>query len=71
MKPLSLKEYGDLVGFPKNRNPRTLQEIQDYCEEMQETTLWDYPLEELRYCIEEDRKVVIVETDFGLRLCET
>ena len=32
--------------------------------------LWDYPLEEADYCKEEDRKVVLVNTDFGLRLCE-
>lgn len=69
-KAISLKEYADLVGFDKEVEPKTLQEIQDYVEEVHDVTLWDYPLEEENYCKEEDRNVVLVETDFGLRLCE-
>jgi len=68
--PITLKEYADLVEFDKNIEPKTLQEIQDYVEEHHEVTLWDYPLDELDYCKEEDRNVILVETDFGLRFCE-
>ena len=68
--PITLKEYADLVGVDKNIEPKTLQEIQDYVEEHHEVTLWDYPLDELDYCKEEDMNVILVETDFGLRFCE-
>ena len=69
MKAIKLQDYAHIVGY-KGYFPTTLQQIQDYVEEYQEVTLWDYPLEELDYCKEQDRKVVLVETDFGLRLCE-
>lgn len=68
--PISLKEYADLVGFDKEIEPKTLQEIQDYVEENHDVCLWDYPLGERIYCQEEDKRVVLVETDFGLRYCE-
>ena len=66
MKVYSLKKYAQKVGYPHYKKETTLQEMQDYFE----GDLWDYPLEELEYCIEECKKVVIVKTDFGLRLCE-
>lgn len=65
---ISLEQYSEMVGCKENF--KTLQEIQDYVEEVHDVTLWDYPLEEENYCKEEDRNVVLVETDFGLRLCE-
>ena len=68
--PISLKEYADLVGFDKDIEPTTLEQIQEYVEEVHDVSLWDYPLDELEYCQEEERNVVLVETDFGLRLCE-
>jgi len=68
MKPLTLKQYSKRVGCKKDF--KTLQEIQEYVEEYHDCTLWDYPIEEADYCKEEDRNVVLVETDFGLRLCE-
>jgi hypothetical protein len=64
---LTLAEYAKLVGY--NGVPTTLEQIQDYLEEI-ECDLWDYPLAELEYCIREDRSVVLVNTEFGLRLCE-
>jgi hypothetical protein len=67
---VTLKQYADMVGFDKNIEPKTLQEIQNYVEDVHEVTLWDYSLEEADYCIEEDRNVILVQTDFGLRLCE-
>lgn len=69
MEAISLKEYARVVGY-QGETPTTLEQIQDYAEEYLDCTLWDYPLEELQYCQEEDREVVLVETDFGLRLCE-
>lgn len=68
MEITSLQEYGKIVGCKEDF--KTLQEIQDYVEENHEVTLWDYPLEEEQYCKEEDRNVVLVNTDFGLRFCE-
>ena len=69
MKTISLQDYAKIVGY-KGSYPTTLEQIQDYVEEHHDCTLWDYPLEEADYCKEEDRKVVLVNTDFGLRLCE-
>ena len=69
MKPISLQDYAKKVGY-KGKYPTTLQKIQDYVEDYHDCTLWDYPLEELEYCQEEDKNVILVETDFGLRLCE-
>jgi hypothetical protein len=68
MEAISLKEYGKKVGCKEDFE--TLLEIQDYVEEHHDCTLWDYPLEEYQYCKEETRNVILVETDFGLRLCE-
>lgn len=73
METISLQEYGrrvECVGTTSKEDFKTLQQIQDYVQEHQDCTLWDYPLEEEDYCREEDRNVVLVETDFGLRLCE-
>jgi hypothetical protein len=69
MKPISLQDYAKKLGFNENQY-FTLQEIQEHCEEHLDWTIWDYPLEELEYCQEEDKNVILVETDFGLRLCE-
>lgn len=67
METITLEQYAKVVGSPPFK---TLQEVQDFVEENHECTLWDYPLEEKEYCEEENRNVVLVETDFGLRLCE-
>ena len=69
MKTISLQDYAKIVGY-KGSYPTTLEQIQDFVENELDCTLWDYPLEEVDYCKEEDRKVVLVNTDFGLRLCE-
>jgi hypothetical protein len=44
-------------------------------EEHLDWTLWDYPIEEYEYALNEvhngDKdELVLVETDFGLRICE-
>ncbi len=69
MKPISLQDYAKKVGY-KGKYPTTLEQVQEYAEDFLDCTLWDYPLEELEYCKEEDKNVILVETDFGLRLCE-
>jgi hypothetical protein len=66
---ITLEEYANIVGY-KGDIPKTLEQIQEYAEDNLYWTIWDYPLDELEYCIEEDRSVVLVKTDFGLRLCE-
>lgn len=65
-KILTLKEYSDLIGY--DMEAKTLEEIQDFAEVQLDVTLWDYPLEEKE---DINSKVVLVQTDFGLRLCET
>ena len=69
MKTISLQDYAKIVGY-KGSYPTTLEQIQDFVENELDCMLWDYPLEEADYCKEEDRKVVLVNTDFGLRFCE-
>jgi hypothetical protein len=66
---ITLEEYANIVGY-KGDIPKTLEKIQEYAEDALDLTIWDYPLDELEYCIEEERSVVLVKTDFGLRLCE-
>jgi hypothetical protein len=66
---ITLEEYANIVGY-KGDIPKTLEQIQEYAEDALDLTIWDYPLDELEYCIEEDRSVVIVKTDLGMRLCE-
>ena len=68
MKTISIQDYANLIGY-KGQNP-TLEKIQEFAEDDLDWTIWDYPLEEADYCKEEDIKVVLVNTDFGLRLCE-
>ena len=68
MKTIPIQDYANLIGY-KGQN-LTLEKIQEFAEDELDWTIWDYPLEEADYCKEEDRKVVLVNTDFGLRLCE-
>ena len=68
MKVYSLKKYASKVGYPHFNKETTLKEIQDYFEEFD--SLWDYPLIELDYILENSINVIIVNTDIGLRLCE-
>lgn len=66
MKTISIQDYANLIGY-KGENP-TLEKIQEFAEDCLEWTIWDYPLEEKE---DINSKVVLVQTDFGLRLCET
>ena len=68
MRVYTLKKYAKKVGYPHYTKSTTLKEIQDYFEEFD--SLWDYPLVELEYTINNRINCVIVRTDFGLRLCE-
>jgi hypothetical protein len=69
MESISLKEYAEKVGY-KGNEPTTLEEIQNYVDTELDLSIWDYPLEELNYCAEQNIDVVLVNTEFGLRLCE-
>lgn len=64
----TLKEYAQLVGCEGEF--KTLQEIQDHAENELDLCLWDYPLEEYDHAKSACNKLVLVNTDFGLRLCE-
>jgi hypothetical protein len=69
MKAITLKDYAKIIGF--EGEVKSLQEIQDYCENEYDLTLWDYSTDELTYCIEEDRNVILVEVlEDEYRLCE-
>lgn len=74
MKTISLQDYAKIVGY-KGSYPTTLEQIQDFVENELDCMLWDYPLEEYEYALNEvhegkAEELVIVETDFGIRVCE-
>ena len=74
MKTISLQDYAKIVGY-KGSYPTTLEQIQDFVENELDCMLWDYPLEEYKYALNEvhegkAEELVIVETDFGIRVCE-
>lgn len=65
---ITLKQYAKLIGCDFN----TLEEIQEFAENELDITLWDYPLDELEHAKEMcDNNIAIVQTDFGIRICET
>ena len=75
LETISLKEYAKRVGFEGFNKETTLEDIQEFAEEILEVTLWDYPTEELDYVINDVKggsieELVYVETKFGLRICE-
>lgn len=69
MKTISIQQYADLIGY-KEENP-TLEKIQEYFE----GDLTDYPIEELDYLLNDreltENDFVYVNTEFGVRICET
>ena len=74
LKTISLQEYAKRIGYIETKN-LTLEDIQEFAEEVLDWTIWDYPIEELDYVVNEVHKgntdeLVYVETDFGLRICE-
>ena len=74
MKKISLQDYAKIVGY-KGSYPTTLEQIQEFAEDELDWTIWDYPLEEYKYVLNEvhegkAEELVIVETDFGIRVCE-
>ena len=73
LKTISLQEYAKRIGY--NTENITLKNIQEFAQEDLDWTIWDYPIEELDYVINEvhdgnTNELVYVETDFGLRICE-
>ena len=73
MKIISIQQYANLVGYKKD-NP-TLKNIQDFAENELDRTLWDYPIEEYDYALNEVHdgekdELVLVSTEFGVRVCE-
>jgi hypothetical protein len=68
MKTLSLKQYGELIGC--TFEPNTLEQIQEFAQDELDITLWDYPLAEIDHAKDVCGNVVLVDTDFGLRVCE-
>ena len=73
MKTISIKEYAKIIGF-EGDNP-TIETIQDYAQEYLDFTIWDYPFEEYDYVLNEvhegnKEELVLVATEFGIRVCE-
>jgi hypothetical protein len=49
----------------------TVVEVQNYASEHFGVTLFDYPVEELEYVITEvNESLCLVQTEYGLRICE-
>ena len=67
-KILTLEEYAKKVGVVGN----TIEEIQENAQEHLDVTLWDYPLEEYAYVLEEvNESIEIVEVSPNeFRVCE-
>jgi hypothetical protein len=70
---LTIQEYADKIGY-LGLNP-TLEAIQRYAENELDFTIWDYPLSEYSYVMEEVKdferdEVEIVEFGGHFRVCE-
>lgn len=70
MKLITVKKYGDLIGYTDKEF--SLEKIQNYAENNLDITLWDYPLNELDYVLNEHtlEKIAFVNTKIGIRICE-
>ena len=73
MKTISIQDYANLIGY-KGQNP-TLEKIQEFAQEYLDFTIWDYPLEEYDYVLNEvhegnKEELVLVDTNFSIRVCE-
>lgn len=69
MEKITLQQYANLIGY-KGNSP-TLEEIQEYAENEQDWTIWDYPLSELDYVKNEVQSdFVFVQVGDEVRICE-
>lgn len=73
MKTISIQDYANLIGY-KGKKP-TLEKIQEFAEDELDWTIWDYPLEEYEYALNEVHEgkieeLVMVDTEIGIRVCE-
>jgi hypothetical protein len=69
MEIITLNEYASKVNC--NLVDATLQDIQQYVEDNFDLTLWDYPIEELDYVINEvNESVCLVKVGDEVRVCE-
>lgn len=69
----TLTEYVALLGIKEKDLPKdyTINDIQEYCTEEMDFSIFDYDLLELDYVIKEvNENVAIVKTDIGIRVCE-
>ena len=72
---ITLQQYADKVGYKGFNESTTLSDIQEFCQDELDWTLWDYPLEEYDYVLNEVHEgnidmIVLVNTDIGIRICE-
>lgn len=73
MKTISIQDYANLIGY--KGDDATLEEIQEFAENVLDITLWDYSLEKLQNILDEieetRKKFVFVYTEqYGTRICE-
>lgn len=69
----TLAEYVTSLGIKEKDLPKdyTINDIQEYCTEEMDFSIFDYDLLELDYVITEvNENVAIVKTDIGIRVCE-
>ena len=70
LEEITIEEYAKRIGYNSDTTP-TIEKVQTYAEETLGVTLWDYPMDELDYVLEELESdvVTVVEGDVK-RICE-
>lgn len=69
MKILTVSEYANLMGYD-GKNP-SIMDVQEFCENEQDLSVWDYPLDELEYVLTEvNENIVFVKEGNEVRICE-
>ena len=70
LEEITIEEYAKRIGYNSDTTP-TIEKVQTYAEETLGVTLWDYPIEEVDYVLEElDSDVVTVVDGDTKRICE-
>lgn len=68
MNPIGIDEFLNRIGLPRQKPPATLVELRDLLNLMEFEELWDYPMVELPYVMENDIKTVPVTDGSEVRL---
>ena len=68
INPIGIDEFLNRIGLPRQKPPATLVELRDLLNLMELEELWDYPMVELPYVMENDIKTVPVTDGSEVRL---